>query len=178
MLLDTGYSTLTDTNGMWSFQKLPVKNPRIAIERYGAGAAIVKAGDCASVALPPANPPGNLIRNGDFKLRWLAAGTPDFWTAIPASQKLKGWESDTIRVRSNIVYRIGVASPQPGVRYGVRWRSSTSSPKTLSTNVVCSADIAERELSPAAFAATAQLLILTDQPLTNAVRRAWLVPAQ
>jgi hypothetical protein len=178
MLLGTGYSTLTDTNGAWSFSKLPGKNYRVAIERYGAGAAIVKAGDCASVTLPPANPPGNLVRNGDLKLRWLAANAPDFWTAIPASQKLKGWESDTIRVRSNVVYRIGVAAPQPGVRYGVRWRSSASSPKTLSTNIVWSADITERELPAASYAATAQLLILTDKPLTNAVRRAWLVPAQ
>jgi hypothetical protein len=178
MLLGTGYSTLTDTNGVWSFRNLPVKTPRVAIERYGAGSAIVKAGDCASVTLPPTDPPGNLVRNGDFKLRWLAPNVPDFWTAIPASQKLKGWESDTIRVRSNVVYRIGITDPQPGVRYGVRWRSSTSSTKTVSTNVVWSADIAERELPAAAFAATAQLLILTDKPLTNAVRRAWLVPVQ
>jgi len=178
MLLGTGYSTLTDTNGAWSFQNLPVKNPRIAIERYGAGTSIVKAGDCASVTLPPANPPGNLVRNGDFKLRWLIANAPDFWNPIPASQKLKGWESDSIRVRSNVVYRVGVADPQPGVRYGVRWRSSTNSPKTVSTNIVWSAATAERELPVASYAATAQLLVLTDKPLTNAVRRVWLVPAQ
>jgi len=178
MLLGTGYSTLTDTNGAWSFQKLPAKNPRVAIERYGIGTAIVKAGDCASVELPPTNPPGNLVRNGDFKLRWLAANAPDFWNPIPASQRLKGWESDSIRVRSNVVYRVSVADPQPGVRYGVRWRSSTSSPKTVSTNVVWFADIAERELPAAAYAATAQLLVLTDKLLTNAVRRVWFVPAQ
>ncbi|MCX6900798.1 MAG: carboxypeptidase-like regulatory domain-containing protein [Verrucomicrobia bacterium] len=178
MFLGTGYSTLTDTNGAWSFQKLPAKNPRVAIERYGAGTAIVKAADCASVTLPPTDPPGNLVRNGDLKLRWLAANTPDFWAAIPASQKLKGWESDSIRVRSNVVYRVGVADPQPGVRYGVRWRSSTSSAKTVSTNIVWSADIAERELPATSYAATAQLLVLTDKPLTNAVRRVWLVPSQ
>lgn len=177
MLLGTGYSTLTDANGAWSFQNLPAKNQRVAIERYGAGTAIVKAGDCATVTLPSTNPPGNLVRNGDFKLRWLAANAPDFWNPIPASQKLKGWESETIRVRSNVVYRVGIANPQPGVRYGVRWRSSTSAPKTVSTNIVWSADIAERELPAAAYAATVQLLVLTDKPLTNAVSRVWLVPA-
>ena len=106
------------------------------------------------------------------------SGAPDFWNPITASQKLKGWESDSIRVRSNTVYRVGIADPQPGVRYGVRWRSSTRLPKTVFTNVVCSADIAEREITATSYAATAQLLVLTDQPLTNAVRRVWLVPAQ
>ncbi|MFZ2643821.1 MAG: hypothetical protein WA117_22705 [Verrucomicrobiia bacterium] len=178
MLLGTDYSTLTDTNGAWSFQKLPAGDYCVAIERYGAGTAIVQSDDCASVKLPPTDPPGNLVRNGDFKLRWLTANAPDFWNPIPATQRLKGWESDTIRVRSNVVYRVGIADPQPGVRYGVRWRSSTSSPKTLSTNVVWSADIAEHELTAVPYAATAQVLVLSNKPITNAVSRVWLVPAK
>jgi hypothetical protein len=125
----------------------------------------------------PTDPPGNLVRNPDFKLRWISPHSPDHWTAMTSKQLPKGWESTNIRVSSNSVYRAGAADLKPGNRLGVRWRQHHASP-TAVTNEIWTAVSAERELTPPAGAAYAQVLVVTDQPLRNAVRRVWFAPAR
>ena len=173
VLPGTEFSTLADANGNWSFYNLPAKTYRAAIERVGC-ATVMDAGK--EIALAPSNPPGNLVRNPDFALGWLTGKTPDFWTAIPASAKLKGYESDTIRIRPNTVYRVGIAGAAADVQVGVRWREQVSMGAT--TNVMWSATSEERELNPMPKATWAQVLVLTKQPLTNAAARVWLTPAR
>ncbi len=173
ILPGTEFSTLTDTNGGWSFYNLPAGHYRVAIERIGC-ATVLDAG--TDVALAPSNPPGNLVRNPDFALSWLTGKTPDHWTAISASAKLNGFESDNIRIRSNVVYRVGIAEAAPGVQVGVRWRVEPAGGSV--TNVVWLATPEERELTPSTTAAWAQVLVVTKLPLTNAAKRVWLAPVQ
>ena len=90
---------------------------------------------------------------------------------------MKGWESDNIGISSNRVYRVGIADARPGVKIGVRWRT-TAALTSGSTNVVWSAEAGERELQPMKTASCAQVLVLTDKPLTNAASRVWLMPAR
>jgi len=127
------------------------------------------------VTLPPTDPPGNLVRNPDFKLSWVTNGVPDHWRAITGQKDLKGWWSDSIRITSNLVYRVGVAGAGPGVKVGVWWRPGPNE-RGGSTNVIWSPETAERELQPMTTATYAQMLVVTDKPLANAVRRVWLVP--
>jgi hypothetical protein len=172
VLPGTEFSTLTDSNGCWSFYDLPAKPNRVVIERVGC-ATVLDAGK--EVALAPSNPPGNLVRNPDFSLSWLTGKSPDHWTAIPPSAKLGGYESDPIRIRSNAVYHVGIAGAAQDVRVGVRW--STQPGYGDKTNVVWSATQEERELKPLSTAVWAQVLVLTKQPLANAATRVWLTPA-
>ena len=174
MLLGTPFSTLADSNGCWQFRNLPARHYRFAIERAGC-ATKLDAG--TNAVLAPSSPPGNLIRNSDFTSSWLTADVPDHWTAIAASQKFNGWESDNILIRSNAVYRIGISGAAPGVQVGVRWRAEPAG-SSGATNIVWSASPEERELTPPTTATWAQVLVVTKQPLTHAAQRVWLVPAQ
>lgn len=174
MLLGTPFSTLADTNGVWQFRRLPEPGHGIAIERVGC-ATVLYAG--TNAVLAASIPPGNLVRNPDFKLRWLTAAAPDYWTPIAASQKLTGWESDNIRIRTNTVYRIGICGAAPGVQVGVRWRAEPAG-SAGATNLIWSAVSPERELTSTATAAWAQVLVVTKLPLTNTAQRVWLVPAR
>lgn len=174
LLLGTPFSTLTDTNGTWQFRHLPEPGHCIAIERVGC-ATILNAS--TNVVLAASSPPGNLVRNPDFKLRWLTDAAPDYWTPIAASQKLAGWESDNIRIRTNTVYRVGISGAAPGVQVGVRWRAEPVG-SSGATNILWSPASAEREVTSPATAAWAQVLVVTRLPLTNAAQRVWLVPAR
>ncbi|MCX7826266.1 MAG: hypothetical protein N2689_12010 [Verrucomicrobiae bacterium] len=174
VVLGTLYSTLTDTSGAWELRNVSLGRRKLAVSRVGAGTGI---GAATSVTLPPSDPPGNLVRNADFRVSWVTNSAPDCWRAISSPKELKGWESDNIRVNSNLVYRIGIADARPGVKIAVRWRTSAAQ-MSGSTNVVWSAGAGERELQPMKTATCAQVLVLTDRPLTNAAGRVWLLPAR
>ncbi|MBM3889618.1 MAG: hypothetical protein FJ388_10900 [Verrucomicrobia bacterium] len=173
VVLGASYSTLTDTNGAWELRNVSLGRRKLAVSRIGAGTVI---GAATSVTLPPGDPPGNLVRNADFRVCWVTNSAPDCWRAITSPKELQGWESDNIRVSSNLVYRVGIADARPGVKIGVRWRSSAAL-MSGSTNVVWSAEAGERELQPIKTASSAQVLVLTDKPLATAAGRVWLAPA-
>jgi hypothetical protein len=94
---------------------------------------------------------------------------------VAAWQKLTGWESDNIRVRTDTVYRIGISGAARGVQVGVRWRAEPAGSRGA-TNLIWSPVSQERELASIAAVAWAQVLVVTKLPLTNAAQRVWLVP--
>jgi hypothetical protein len=96
---------------------------------------------------------------------------------MTSKQQPKGWESANVRIASDSVYRVGAADLQPGNRLGIRWRQHHASPTGV-TNEIWSEVSTERQLTAPAGAAYAQVLVLTDLPLSNAVRRVWFVPAR
>jgi len=173
ILLGTSYSTLTAADGSWSFRNLPAADHEIAVQRVGATTIITHD---PTVTLPPSDPPGNLVRNADFKLHWINPRQPDHWSPIVASQKMHGWESANISVRLLAAYRIGCADPQPGTRLGVRWRNHPVITEGATTAVWTPGET-DHQLTAPAGATYAQVLVLTDQPLSKSVSRVWFVAA-
>ena len=82
LLAGTNYSTLADLSGQFGFHNLTDGEYRVIAFRPGNGSAEkriqVSEGrtNGCSLVLPPGR---NLVRNGDFSLRWVNGQTPDCW---------------------------------------------------------------------------------------------------
>jgi len=117
VLRGTNISTLTDTTGRFEFQNLPAGRWQATVFRPGSGPTNVMltliAGrtNVVEVALPGED--ANLIRNGDFKLKWIRPETPDCWTQVGGA-----WEGEIIPLVN-------------GQRYEVSARFKTNAPSQV-----------------------------------------------
>ncbi|MBX7211589.1 MAG: hypothetical protein K1X78_25000 [Verrucomicrobiaceae bacterium] len=125
VLRDTLYSTLASEDGTFSFAPLPAGEYHPVISAPGVVKDLppVKLSAGSSIALDAvdlsAKTDGNLLRNPDFKLRWVSAEGFDHWNSRMPSGRLGGpkpvreWEGEKIPL-------------QPGItnRLTVRWKSS------------------------------------------------------
>lgn len=129
MLAGTTFSTLADPAGDVSWRNLPAGRYRLMVLKPGFAllekdVVLKKASVTAlDLAMTPSTPPGNLVRNGDFQLRWIRPDAPDGWY-----RQKGGWESDPIPVTAG--QRLNIAAdwaPKAGTNsIIVRWRNTSA----------------------------------------------------
>lgn len=105
ILEGTAFSTLADLAGRYEFRNLPADEYHVRAFRPGsspARAAVkMKAGETnlCRLSLPPDD--GNLLRNGDFKSRWVNASAPDCWQHVRGA-----WEGEVIPLSMRQRYQL------------------------------------------------------------------------
>jgi hypothetical protein len=130
VVLGTNWSTLTDAAGRFEFRGLTAGNYQAVVFRPGSGATNVTlrliAGRTNSVRVTLPEAPVNLLRNGDFKLRWIRPEAPDCWTRTDL-----GWEGEIVPLQTGQRYRLKVHF-KPGADAEVLARWTRQLPHTLS----------------------------------------------
>jgi hypothetical protein len=141
----TNFSTLTDASGRFEFRGLPAGTWQLCVFRPGSGATnctvTLSAGrtNWCEITLPGESP--NLIRNGDFKLRWVRPGAPDCWAHTGL-----GWEGEIIPLVDGQRYELTVRF-QPQAQGEVLLRWTRQLPYTLPQNITLP-KIDSRPLTP------------------------------
>ncbi|MBL9133428.1 MAG: carboxypeptidase regulatory-like domain-containing protein, partial [Verrucomicrobiaceae bacterium] len=176
VLRDTLYSTLTSEDGSFSFAPLPAGEYRPVISALGLVKELpsVKLSAGASVTLETvdldAEADGNLMRNPDFKLRWVSAEGFDHWNSRMPSGRLGGpkpvreWEGEKIPLQAGITYRLSVrwkpdmpATEAPDVFVRTKAKPAHDSPPTDSA--ILTPGKTELTLTGSAEAAWAQVIV-------------------
>lgn len=176
ILRDTLYSTLTSEDGSFSFAPLPAGEYRPVISALGVVKELppVKLSAGSSVTLEvvdlSAEAGGNLLRNPDFKLRWVSAEGFDHWNSRMPSGRLGGpkpvreWESEKIPLQAGTTYRLSVrwkpdvpATEAPDVFLRTKAKPTYDSPPTDSA--ILTLGKTELTLTGSAEAAWAQVII-------------------
>jgi hypothetical protein len=116
----SSWSTLADASGHFEFRNLPPGKHEILAFRPGNGvlrhSVELRPGtNTVELMLPSAQT--NLVRNGDFKVKWVRKDAPDCWVATKSS-----WEGEVIPLKVGQRYRL-TAKFQPAVdgEVVVRW---------------------------------------------------------
>ena len=101
----TSYSTLADLNGNFAFRNLPPGNYKLIALRAGNAAATsevrVHAGQTNRCQLTLGEASNNLIRNGDFAIRWKEKAVPDCWDLWQGT-----WNGEVIPLKIDQKYRL------------------------------------------------------------------------
>jgi hypothetical protein len=134
-LLGTHYSTLAEPNGRYQWRNLPPGNYEVAVLCPGyaptRATARVAAGQETQLAIPlrPSNPPGNLLRNGDFSVRFLNPDRPDGWYKfINPKTKIAEWRSESFTVKRGQSMRITAVWKGGGsAQIVAKWKGKTTS---------------------------------------------------
>lgn len=107
ILVDTAFSTLADLSGNYEFRHLPPGTYEVKAWRAGTFAkprqVTLEEGKTNVCSLEAAIE-RNLIRNGDFELKWLKAKGPDCWYETQL-----GWEGEIIPLKNGQRYRLEAA---------------------------------------------------------------------
>ncbi len=125
----TNIASLTDAAGQFEFHHLAAGTNRLAIFRPGSGLTnvevVLQAGrtNVVNIILPSA--PANLVRNGDFLLKWVRPDAPDCWQHTQV-----GWEGEIIALTPGQDYRLNVTF-KPGADADVLVRWTRQLPYTL-----------------------------------------------
>jgi hypothetical protein len=129
VVFGTNWSTLTDAAGRFEFHELPAGDYAAVAFRPGSGSTNVMlhliAGRTNSITMILPEAPVSLIRNGDFKLRWLRPEAPDCWTRTAL-----GWEGEIVPLQKDRRYRLKV-NFKPGADAEVLVRWTRQLPHTL-----------------------------------------------
>jgi hypothetical protein len=128
----TNFSTMTDPTGNFELRQVPAGTWQVTVFRPGSGATNAtltlepgKTNRC-HFTLPEAN--ANLIRNGDFNLKWVRSNAPDCWTPTPAA-----WEGEIIPLIEGQPYEVSVRF-KPNIKGEVLLRWTRQLPHTLPQN--------------------------------------------
>ncbi len=104
ILANTNLSTLTDASGYFAFRNLAPGEYRVIALRQGSGRVEKtvtirnqETNEC-NVTLPRAS---NLVRNGDFSLRWVDPKAPDCWNLFQGY-----WQGEVIPLKIGQQYRL------------------------------------------------------------------------
>ena len=125
ILRDTLYSTLTSDDGSFTFGSLPAGEYRPVISALGVVKELppVKLNAGAAVALNTidlsSGSDGNLIRNPDFKLRWVSGDGFDHWNPRTPPGRLGGKAPVREREGEKIPLQLGIT-----YKLTVRWKSN------------------------------------------------------
>ena len=142
----TNWSTLTDATGRFELRGLPAGDREFTVFRPGSGATnfavrlVNGRTNAVRVALPES--PANLLRNGDFALRWLRPEAPDCWTRTEL-----GWEGEVVPLENDRRYQLKVNFKQ-GAEAEVLVRWTRQLPHTLAPGMKLP-KIDSRPLTPA-----------------------------
>lgn len=110
VLEGTTFSTLADARGRYEFRNLPATkyNMRVMMPRCKPAAAEVSVAAGAETARDFAlEQTGNLLRNGDFSVRWMREGVPDGFREVARSVAAQWW-SERVIVKPGTTYRLSV----------------------------------------------------------------------
>lgn len=103
----TNFSTLADAAGLFEFRHLPPGPQRLIVFRPGSAptnvTVVLRAGATNDLDLTLAPTPANLVRNGDFQMRWVRLELPDHWQRTDL-----GWEGEIIPLAHGQRYRLRV----------------------------------------------------------------------
>jgi hypothetical protein len=120
ILANTNLSTLTDASGYFEFHNLSPGEYRVVALRQGNGRAEkvvhVRAGETngCDLTLPGV---ANLVRNGDFSLRWVDRNAPDCWNIFQGY-----WQGEIIPLKVGQQYRIRAKFKETGDgEVNLRW---------------------------------------------------------
>ena len=117
----TSYSTIADLSGNFEFRNLPPGDYKVVALRPGNGVAIrnvhVDEGKTNDYRVKLSNGSRNLIRNGDFGIRWKERTSPDCWDFWQGT-----WNGEIIPLKVDQKYRL-VAKFKPDAEGEVvlRW---------------------------------------------------------
>lgn len=132
VLAGTSYSTLANLQGDYDFRNLPPGDYTVQAWRAGAFAnekRVTLENGKTNICNLESDGTSNLIRNGEFKVRWISAGKPDCWY-----QTDFGWEGEIIPLKAGQRYRL-VTNFQAGAQDRVLVRWTRQLPHTLPQNV-------------------------------------------
>jgi hypothetical protein len=124
-------------------------------------------------------PNGNLVRNGDFRLHWVATNAPDCWTKMSLS-----WEGEVLALQKGQRYRVRADfQPDSEAEVIVRWSSEQPFvvPKPTKVPPIQTRRLAQS--APEFFivgsnnAALMQLVIRASRHPTNELRRLSVTPS-
>ena len=120
VLLNTNLSTLADRSGYFEFRNLPPGEYRVAALRPGNGRAektlTVSANRTNECDLELAGA-ANLVRNGDFALRWVDRKGPDCWNKFQGN-----WQGEVIPLKVGRQYRlVAKFRPEGEGEVSARW---------------------------------------------------------
>jgi hypothetical protein len=133
VLADTRFSTLADLAGDYEFRNLPAGAYHVQAWRAGGFAkeqtVTLENGRTNICNLDAASDRPNLIRNGEFQVRWLGSQGPDCWYKTDL-----GWEGEIIPLKNGQRYRLTANfQPNAGDQVLVRWTRQL--PHTLPQNI-------------------------------------------
>ncbi len=118
VLLGTAFSTLADASGHYEFRNLPAGKYNVCAWRGGASATrtvTLKSGTTTTCDLRASS--SNLIRNPDFRIKWLGDAAVDCWHKVE-----QGWEGEIIPLKAGQRYRISVEfQPETLAELAIRW---------------------------------------------------------
>jgi hypothetical protein len=126
ILLGTAFSTLTEPDGSFSFQHLPVGEYRLVASAPGRVSeaktvklttepAVLEAVDLSRDAT------GNLVRNSTLTLRWISSEGFDDWSLrappgkLAAKTPMRDWEGEWIPLQNGATYQLAA-----------RWKTSAA----------------------------------------------------
>ena len=142
----TNWSTLTDATGRFELRGLPAGDYEFVAFRPGSGvtnfAVRLFEGRTNAVRVVLPQTPANLLRNGDFALRWLRPAAPDCWTRTEL-----GWEGEVVPLEKDRRYRLKVDFKK-GAQAEVLVRWTRQLPHTLAPGLKLP-KVDSRPLTPA-----------------------------
>ena len=133
VLAGTSFSTLANLAGEYEFRNLPPGACTVKAWRAGAFArdqTVTLENGRATVCNLDGDAKGpNLVRNGEFKIRWLSAKAPDCWYRTDL-----GWEGEIVPLKAGQPYRLTATfKPEAQDQVLVRWTRQL--PHTLPQNI-------------------------------------------
>lgn len=130
----TNISTMTDVAGAFELRHLPAGTWMVTVFRPGSDSTnatvTLESGrtNMTEFRLPQAK--ANLVRNGNFSLKWVRPDAPDCWTKTPL-----GWEGEIIPLIDGQRYELTATfKPRSDGQVLVRWTRQL--PHTLPQNTV------------------------------------------
>jgi hypothetical protein len=124
----TLFSTLATPEGAYEFRNLPAGKYRVRFSRAGSETStedvVLESREhvIRDLHLTGSAVPGNLVRNADLQVRWVAATQPDGW------HKAKdAWEGEPLPVKPGGKYRLRVDwKAGAGGEVVIRWREHSA----------------------------------------------------
>ena len=181
MVDGTNVSTLADASGQFSIRGLPRGQYRLKVLQPGSEILetnLVVDGTVTNLVFQ-LRPNGNLIRNADFRLHWVATNAPDCWTKMSLS-----WEGEVLALRNRQRYRVRADfQPDSEAEVVVRWSGEQPFivPKPMKAPPIqtrrLTASAPEFFILGSSNAALMQLVIRTAKHPTNELRRLSVTPS-
>ena len=181
VLLDTDYSTLSAPDGSFTFRHLPEGEYRAVVLAPGCTSELqsfaLRAG--VGVVLPEitlaAKTPGNLLRNADFRLRWVSGSGLDHWGmrtppgSLAAKTKVRDWDGEWIPLEKGTVYTLGAnwKKDAPGSEQGLvflRTKPAVGAPGAPSESEQLTPHAEQTSVVGSSEAAWAQVCIRSPHP--------------
>lgn len=180
LLPGTNVSTLSDSFGRFTLRGLAAPNYRITVMQPGSATLETKilVNAASTNVILALRSSGNLVRNGDFSVRWVQATAPDCWRKVGAN-----WEGEILALQPGQRYRVRAEfAPETHAEVLVRWSSELPFvvPKPVKAPPIQSRRLTmetpEFLITGSTNVALMQLTLRTSEQPTNVVRQVAVTP--